>query len=290
MRHINNWFAHVEVLSCCSCNYSLLNLFFCKKVEQRMTSSAHSVVTTVTRTMPTLLGDTLVGMYLFGSLVWGDFDEDTSDIDILVVLTHDVDDVLFATLDSFHNELALQYSYWAGRIELVYISLAALDSFKEKRSPIAVMSPGEPFNIKDAGLDWLINWYTIRDQSQVLYGPAPTTIIPLITREEFTDVVRMQVDEWGDWVEHARESRPSQAYTILTMCRALYAWQEGVQTSKRLAAEWAIQALPDQAQIITNALEWRRDHRNNDINHAATYRFAVEMVRVVSEKMGIIRE
>lgn len=255
-----------------------------------MTSSVQSVVTTVTQTLPTLLDDTLVGIYLFGSLVWGDFDEDTSDIDILVVLTRDVDDVLFAMLNAFHDELALQYPYWAGRIELVYISLDALNTFKEKRSPIAVISPGEPFNIKDAGLDWLINWYPIRDQSQVLYGPAPTTIIPLIMREEFTNAVRMQVDEWGDWVVHSRESRPSQAYTILTMCRALYAWQEGIQTSKRVAAEWAMQELPEQAQIIANALEWRRDHRNNDINHAATYRFAVEMVRVVSEKMRLVRE
>jgi len=249
-----------------------------------------AVVHSIQTQLPAVLGEQLIGIYLFGSLVWGDFDEDTSDIDILVVLTHDVDADLFATLDAFHDELALQYPYWAGRIELVYISLAALDSFKEKRSPIAVISPGEPFNIKDAGLDWLINWYTIRDQSQVLYGPRPTTIIPLITRQEFTDAVRMQVDEWGDWVEHARDSRPSQAYTILTMCRALYAWQEGIQTSKRVAAEWAMQQLPDQASIIANALEWRRDHRNNDINHAATYRFAVEMVRVVSERMGIVRE
>jgi predicted nucleotidyltransferase len=254
-----------------------------------MTASAQSVVTTVTQTIPTLLGDTLVGVYLFGSLVWGDFDEDTSDIDILVVRTRDVDDDLFATLDGFHDQLALQYPYWAGRIELVYISLDALNTFQEKRSPIAVISPGEPFNIKDAGLDWLINWYTIRDQSVVLYGPDPATIIPLITRDEFTDAVRMQVGEWGDWVEHARESRPSQAYTILTMCRALYAWQEGIQTSKQQAAEWAMQELPDQAGIIANALEWRRDHRNNEINHAATYRFAVEMVRVVSEQMGIVR-
>jgi len=255
-----------------------------------MTPSAQSVVMTVTQSLPKILDETLVGIYLFGSLVWGDFDDDTSDIDILVVLTPDVDDALFAALNAFHDELAQQYPYWAGRIELVYISLDALTTFKEKRSPIAVMSPGEPFNIKDAGLDWLINWYTIRDQSQVLYGPDPATIIPLITREEFTDAVRMQVCEWGDWVEHARESRPSQAYTILTMCRALYAWQAGVQTSKRQAAEWAMQELPEQAQIITNALEWRRDHRNNDINHAATYRFAVEMVRVVSDKMGIVRE
>lgn len=261
-----------------------------QKVAQSMTPSAQSVVTTVTQTLPTLLDDTLVGIYLFGSLVWGDFDEDTSDIDILVVITRDVDDALFTTLNTFHDELALRYSYWSGRIELVYISLDALASFKEKRSPIAVMSPGEPFNIKDAGLDWLINWYTIRDQSRVLYGPDPVTIIPSITRAEFTDAVRMQVDEWGDWVEHSHESRPSQAYTILTMCRALYAWQAGVQTSKRQAAEWAMQALPEQAQIIADALEWRRDHRNNDINHAATYRFAVEMVRIVSEKMGIVRE
>lgn len=73
-----------------------------------MTSTAHSVVTTVTHTIPTRLGDTLVGIYLFGSLVWGDFDEDTSDIDILVVLTHDVNADVFATLDAFHDELALQ--------------------------------------------------------------------------------------------------------------------------------------------------------------------------------------
>lgn len=255
-----------------------------------MTPSAQSVVTTVTQSLPKILDNTLVGIYLFGSLVWGDFDDDISDIDMLVVLNRDVDDALFTTLNVFHDELALQYPYWAGRIELVYISLDALDSFKEKRSLIAVMSPGEPFNIKDAGLDWLINWYTIRNQSQVLYGPDPATVIPLITRDEFTNGVCAQVGEWGDWVVHTRESRPYQAYAILTMCRALYAWQERVQTSKREAAEWAMQALPEHAQIIANALEWRRDHRNNDINHAATYRFAVEMVRVVSEKTGIVRE
>ncbi len=262
----------------------------CVKEGAHMTTTAHTVVATIAQRLPEVLAERLVAAYLFGSLVWGDFDEDTSDIDILVVLTCDVDDDLFAPLDAFHAELALQYPYWAGRIELVYISIAALDSFKEKRSPIAVMSPGEPFNIKDAGLDWQINWYTIRGQSQVLYGPAPSTVIPEITAQEFRDGVRLQVAEWGDWVVHTRDSRPYQAYCILTMCRALYAWQEGIQTSKRAAAEWAMQVLPDQAHIIGTALEWRRDHRNNDINHAATYRFAVEMVRVVSERMGIVRE
>lgn len=253
-------------------------------------SGADAVVQVIQQQLPQVLGQHLVGVYLYGSLVWGDFDEDISDIDMLVVLHGDVDEALFRTLDIFHQSLAVQFPTWNDRIELAYISTAALATFRTQRSPIAVISPGEPFNIKDAGLDWLINWYTIRTQSQALYGPAQSAVMPDISEQEFRDGVRLQVDEWGDWVVHTRESRPYQAYCVLTMCRALYAWQEGVQTSKRVAAEWAMQALPDQAQIISNALEWRRDHRNNDINHAATYRFAVEMVRVVGEKMGIIRE
>jgi predicted nucleotidyltransferase len=246
------------------------------------------VLATVTSALPTQLGDALVGIYLYGSAVWGDFDDDISDIDLLVVLTHDVDAEMFARLDTWHQALEAQFPDWAGRIEIAYISTQALQTFKTQRSPIAVISPGEPFNIKDAGIDWLINWYTIRHQSVVLMGPAPDRIIPDISAAEFRDSVRRQVGEWRDWVGHAQDSRPSQAYVILTMCRALYAYTTGTQASKRVAAEWAMHQLPSHASIITNALVWRRDYREMDINHAATYRFAVEMVRVVGEKIGIV--
>ena len=246
------------------------------------------VLETVTSALPTQLGDALVGIYLYGSAVWGDFDDDISDIDLLVVLTHDIDTVLFARLDTWHQALEALFPDWAGRIEIAYISTQALQTFKTQRSPIAVISPGEPFNIKDAGIDWLINWYTIRHQSVVLMGPAPDCIIPDISATEFRDNVRRKVGEWRDWVSHARDSRPSQAYIILTMCRALYAWNTGTQVSKHVAAEWAMQQLPTHAGIIANALVWRREHREIDINHAATYRFAVEMVRVVGEKIGIV--
>jgi hypothetical protein len=153
-----------------------------------------------------------------------------------------------------------------------------------------VISPGEPFNIKEAGIDWLINWYTIRQQSVVLYGLAVAEVIPDISALEFRDNVRQQVSEWRDWVSHTRDSRPFQAYTILTMCRALYAWDTGTQVSKRVAAEWAMQQLPDYAGVIANALEWRRNHRDNDVNHVATYRYAVMMVAVVGTHIGIVWE
>jgi hypothetical protein len=245
------------------------------------------LLTVVTHELPLQLGDTLVGIYLYGSAVWGDFDDDISDIDLLVVLTCDIDADLFARLDTWHQALEAQFPAWAERIEIAYISTTALQTFRSHTSPIAVISPGEPFNIKEAGIDWLINWYTIRQQSVVLSGPAVATVIPDISALEFRDNVRQQVSEWRDWVSHTRDSRPFQAYTILTMCRALYAWDSGTQVSKRVAAEWAMQQLPEYASIIANALEWRRNHRDNDINHAATYRYAVVMVQVVGERMGL---
>jgi len=238
----------------------------------------HPVITALKTQLPALLGTELVGIYVYGSLVWGDFDPDISDIDTLVVLAGDVNEKLFQQLDGFHQTLDAQFPDWAGRIELAYIAVTALQTFKTQRSPISVISPGEPFNTKDAGLDWLINWYTIRAQSVVVYGPAAQTIIPDITVEEFRTGVRNQIDEWIDWVMYTRESRPSQAYVILTMCRALYAVQSGLQTSKIQAADWALLHHPSQAERITKALRWRELHREAVEDATLTYPDAVAMV------------
>ncbi|MEA3355592.1 MAG: adenylyltransferase, partial [Patescibacteria group bacterium] len=39
-----------------------------------------------------ILGDKLVGLYLYGSLTWEDFDIDISDIDLLAVLSVDLNE------------------------------------------------------------------------------------------------------------------------------------------------------------------------------------------------------
>lgn len=236
------------------------------------------VVQAIQTQLPQLLADQLVGIYVYGSLVWGDFDPEISDIDVLVVTVADVDGQLFGQLDLFHQHLAMQFPLWQGRIELAYIAKAALQTFRTQRSPIAVISPGEPFNIKDAGIDWLINWYIIRDQSLVCYGPHPHTLIAPISQAEFRTAVRNQVGEWQDWVVHTRDSRPAQAYVILTMCRALYAWVNGTQASKLVAATWAMQQYVAQAPRICSALDWRVRYREVVVDPHATYAEAVAMV------------
>ena len=185
--------------------------------------------------MQQVLGANLVGLYLYGSLVTGDFDHDCSDIDLLAVTASDVNEQEFTGLQEMHTAVARVHKEWEGRIEVAYLSAAALKTFEMQRSQIVVISPGEPLNIKDAGDDWLMNWYVVREQGVTLFGPPPKTLIDPITKEEFIHSVREHAREWKEWIEHAQE-RKAQSYAMLTMCRALYAVTNGEQASKKQAA------------------------------------------------------
>jgi hypothetical protein len=215
------------------------------------------------------LSDDLLGLYLFGSLVNGDFDYDISDIDLLAVTAHDVDELVFARLQAVHADVVAHHPGWEGRIEIAYLSAQALKTYKTEMSQIAIMSPGEPFHFKEAGRDWLLNWWMVRERGHVLYGPPVTTWIDPITPDEFRAVVRDHTAWWTEEIDHI-DHRPGQAYAILTLCRALYALDQGEQPSKRRAAEWAMARYPQWADLIGRALVWREQYRDQSVDHAAT--------------------
>ncbi len=231
-----------------------------------------------------ILGDRLIGVYLFGSLVTGDFDRGSSDIDLLAATSADIDEREFEALLAMHNDFADKHKYWAGRIEVLYFSVMGLKTFRTQRSQIAVISPGEPFHIKDAGNDWLINWYTVREKGVVLYGPPQETLIAPISKEEYISWVRRYVEAWREYIDESR-ARPSQAYAILTMCRALYAVTYGEQVSKKQAALWAQQKLPEWSTLIQNALQWRENWRDENVDHDATFAETKIFVYVMIDKI-----
>jgi len=232
-----------------------------------------------------VLGEDLVGLYLYGSLVSGDFDREISDIDLLAVTRRDVDQPTFEELRAVHSDVLARFEFWRWRLEVAYLSRQALRTFRTERSPIAVVSPGEPFHIKDAGHEWLINWWVVRNQAKTLYGPPPETLIAPISTDEFRQEVRSHTHEWTEWIEESSE-RPGQAYAILTLCRALYAWTNGEQVSKRQAAEWAIVAYPQQADVIRQAIQWRIDYRDQDVDHAASHAIARAFCRWALQEIG----
>ncbi len=84
-----------------------------------------------------ILPEKLVGLYLYGSLMTGDFDPETSDIDLLAATLSDISEPEFEALHAMHQAFARDNPEWEDRVEVAYLSMTALRMFRSERSPIA---------------------------------------------------------------------------------------------------------------------------------------------------------
>jgi hypothetical protein len=142
--------------------------------------------------MREILGERLIGLYLYGSLVGGDFDYNISDIDLLAATATLINQEEFGQLDRMHSELVKNNPPWENRLEIAYMSRRALKTFKTKTSRAAAISPGEPFHFTKTGKHWLIDWHFVRERGVTLFGPPPEKIIASVSKEELIRAVREQ--------------------------------------------------------------------------------------------------
>jgi predicted nucleotidyltransferase len=128
----------------------------------------------------------LVGIYVYGSYVSESFDPGVSDLDLVAVVAPSVEAIDLGGLGRMHRDFVSRYPAWDDRIEVVYVGRTALWSFRTSPGPLAVISPGEPFHLRDErAVAWLQNWYLVRETGGTLYGPDPRVIIPPIAWTEF---------------------------------------------------------------------------------------------------------
>jgi hypothetical protein len=243
-----------------------------------------SLLASIREAIVAVTGPSLVGLYLFGSLASGDFDAAVSDIDLLAVLADSPSERLVRHLGRMHADLAQANPAWNDRIEVVYISTHGLVNCRTHTTTIAVISSGEPFQVVEAGPDWILNWYPARQDAVRVLGPPIDRLIPPIPSAEYIDQVRRSLVGFTNRVPD--DATPgSQAYAILTMCRGLYAIRFGERLSKRTAASWAQQEFPPWADLIRRALGWRQrqwdpDAQDGAATVAETRSFVTEMARL----------
>jgi hypothetical protein len=231
-----------------------------------------------------VLGGRLVGLYLYGSLIAGDFDKDISDIDMLAATDENITEDDLSRLTALHREFALRHPTWDDRIEVQYMAAAGLKTFKSVRRRMAVISPGEKLHFVDAGIEWLVNWYFVQESGVALCGPSAGKLIDPISIHEFIRAVRDHALEWRDYVTRTQNSRPYQAYAILTMCRALYTVRNGEPVSKHKAAAWAQRRMPACSSLIADAILWRKEWRSH-ADGAVTFPETVRFINHVVEEI-----
>ena len=243
----------------------------------------NALLTTLLTQMKAILDDRLIGLYLYGSLVTGDFDN-FSDVDLLAVLAADLDPATFAALDQMHRTIVSRDRQWQDRIEIAYVSRQALATFRTHTSPIGIISPGEPFHIVQAGVDWLMNWYNVRKRGVTLYGPPPETFIEPISDDAYVQAVKTHMVMWPTRMEGDHDL-PFQSYTILTLCRGLYTITYGEYVSKARGASWAAQQFPMWSATIQNAVSWRQGVWETGLDPATTLPETRRFVRFMVEQI-----
>jgi predicted nucleotidyltransferase len=231
-----------------------------------------------------VLKDKLVGIYLFGSLVAGDFDETISDIDLLVSITHELDQESFDALDKMYLRVTQQYPQWDNRIELAYVSEHALKTFRTESYKIGIVSPGEPFHIIDSSDGWLMNWYLARETGQTLFGQPKEEVISPITKEEYIQTVKTHTIAWREYLKGIDE-KPGLSYAVLTLCRGFYTLIHQHPASKVKASTWVKTTYPQWETLIENALKWRHDTTVDDLTPEEIHPTVQEFMEFVIGKL-----
>ena len=210
-----------------------------------------------------VLGEGLVGMYLYGSLATGDFSPDRSDIDFVAVTEEEVTDAQLAALKAMHDRFLASDSPWANEIDGSYIPRAAMRRYDPAHARHPHIERGVGIlRLERFRPDWVIQRDVLHRHGVTVAGPPPHTLIDPVSPTDIYQAVRSLVlNSWAPVPDDPDELHHwgGQVYAVLTMCRMLHTLETGRAGSKQAAGGWARDALgPPWTALIDRALAWKK--------------------------------
>jgi hypothetical protein len=198
-----------------------------------------------------ILGKQFIGMYLYGSLAYGGFDQD-SDVDFVVVTQDELPDALFLDLQAMHARISTLASWCATQLEGTYIPQHALRNYDPVRALHVHIDRGRDEHLKrmeieaaDLSRAWWGGWVllraVLRENGLPLAGPTLKTLIEPVALDELKQAMLAILEGWVEPLlmePDQIKNRGYQSYIVLTLCRILYTLEYGTIVSKPVAARW----------------------------------------------------
>src|ERR1039457_1029077 len=197
------------------------------------------------------LGDSLIGMYLLGSLAIGDFDG-TSDIDFVVVTADELSQSQVEQVQSVHNQTYGEDNRWVKHLEYSFFPLTILQNptspfsehgrVQEKNRELWYFDHGGQKIERSEHDNSLVTRWTLREKGVTVVGPEPSSLLEPVPPNALRAEIQDSLVGWGDELLEDAETyrnRFFQAFIVLHYCRMLQDLNEGRITSKREGAEWA---------------------------------------------------
>lgn len=206
-----------------------------------------------------IFGKKLVGFYLTGSLSYGDFNPDSSDLDLLVVLNKPATKEEVDLIKQLHVQVEKENEKWSNRIECSYIPKDMLENIQPPKIPRPYYGEGILYPEAHFGNEWIINNYFIYNHGITLLGPNFKTLLKSINIMDVQKAcIRDLFKEWEPKIADDSYLNNShyQSYLVLNLCRILYTVLQADAASKNVSAEWVKNKYPQWKNLIETAGQW----------------------------------
>ncbi|MER7274196.1 aminoglycoside adenylyltransferase domain-containing protein [Dactylosporangium sp. NPDC000244] len=195
-------------------------------------------------------------LYLVGSAALDDYREGVSDLDFVAVLPSAPGPDEVADLAAVHRALRRSRPLLDG-VYLTAADLAAPPSAAPPRPGVHAhrFSPAGAFGHDP------VTWHTLAHHGIAVRGPEPSTLDVHTDAAELRAWTRANVASyWRPWLRrrgHALLTDRGVAWGVLGLARMRYTMATGGIASKSAAGAWALDAFPDHAQALREALRLR---------------------------------
>lgn len=206
-----------------------------------------------------IFDENLIGFYLTGSLSYGDFKPDSSDIDLLVVLNKAVNQTEINFIKQLHQKVEKEHEKWIHRVECSYISRTMLGNILPPKLSRPYFGEGILHPEAPYGNEWIINNYFLYKHGIALFGPDFRTLIkPIDIADVQKACIRDLFKEWESKITDSTYLQNShyQSYVVLNLCRILYTVLCEEVASKKVSASWIKNQFKQWKNLIKTAEQW----------------------------------
>jgi hypothetical protein len=235
---------------------------------------------------PAILHDNLVGIYLWGSLTYDAFDEACSDVDLVCVTRHDLDDRQFQELDQWFTSQHGR-NRWAQRIDMRFV----IDGeFLDKTSRCCGFYPYRGRLIRHGSDGNPIIWINVAQSGITLWGKDARLIAPQVSDQCLSDALLLELSYLKETLSSNVGDRSDRAfvcnaYAVLTACRILYSACHRALASKDTASGWAMNTTPPGWRAIIHSAKTNR-LRNAGSTTPQAEQDAMAFVRFVTDEVS----
>ena len=229
----------------------------------------------------------LYGIYIFGSIALGAFEELESDIDLVVLTLEEWTASECTQLKALHARLKRSQQL-GKRLEVLYLPLSYLGKLNTEIAPYPHFHSEKFYTAGYGDLNY-VTWWVLKTKGIRLLGPECSALPFDVTWQDVLETMRDNLDVY--WPRHA--NRPYLflldgwiVIAVATLCRMLSTIEEASIVTKSMALERWRGRLPARWRSLIDEA-WRIRHH---LNTPSLYSSRIKRMREVLAFIEYVRE